>query len=67
MKFKIGKKPNMTTEHNKVSWKNVEKTISIKGSTNFDELVKCCQEHPYASGGEGFINYCIKNEWLIKA
>jgi len=39
MKYKLGKKPSMTVEHNIVSWNKVERRLLEHGVAEFELLV----------------------------
>ena len=65
MEYKIGKTPKIRVNHNKQTWKKLEIELTKSGSATFDQLVFWCRDHEHPTGGLGFVNYCIDNEWLI--
>ena len=67
IEFKIGRIPKLTAEHNKQSWLKIERELARAGHATFSQLVDLCTEHQHSIGGRGFVNYCIKNQWLVAA
>ena len=65
-KYRIKKIPNLTAQQNIDSWKKLEDYLDRKGSATFQNLVQVCSSHDHTGGGEGFVNYCVKNDWIVK-
>ena len=65
-RFRIAHAPKFTDQIDIDSWHKLEKYLSKHGDAIFLDLVICCSTHDHASGGEGFIKYCIRNGWLVK-
>lgn len=64
-KYKIGKVPNIRAPHNRRTWEIVEEKLCSLGSASYEQLVIWCKGHDQASGGRGFVDYCIANGWLV--
>lgn len=62
--YRIGKSPNIRAAQNRKTWGLIENYLG-SGSAQKEELVSLCSGHDHKTGGQGFIDYCIKNEWLI--
>jgi len=67
MKYKLGKTPSMTAEHNIISWNKVERRLLEHGAAEFELLVSWTEGHKHATGATGFIKYCIRSGWITKA
>lgn len=65
MKYRIGENPALRAGRNLESWQLLKKNLATTGSANFDQLVRWCTNHDHSAGGKGFVNYCIKHEWLV--
>jgi hypothetical protein len=65
--YHLGKEPRMYAARNIHSWENVCSALSSAGKASYGQLVDACRDHDHPAGGKGFIEYCIKNEWLEKS
>ena len=65
-KYKINQTPKLTAQQNIDSWNKLEDYLDRQGSATFQNLVQVCSSHDHPRGGEGFVNYCIENEWIAK-
>lgn len=65
MKYQIGKRPALRAGRNLESWQILENNLGATGCAEFDQLVRWCANHDHSAGGKGFVNYCIKHEWLV--
>jgi hypothetical protein len=65
MRYRIGRIPRLRAGRNKISWQKIQAQLDRGGSADLDQLAKWCVDHDHAAGGQGFVRYCIDNEWLV--
>lgn len=65
MRYRIGKTPNLRAGRNLRSWGKIQANLAKTGSAGLDQLAEYCADHDHATGGPGFVQYCIKREWLV--
>ena len=41
--------------------------LSADGGADFEEFIAAVRQHDHPAGGKGFIDYCIRNGWLVCA
>jgi len=64
MYYKLGKAPHIIAKHNLESWDKIKKLL-VNGSALYHEIVNCCSGHDFIGGSKRFVNYCIKNSWIV--
>ena len=65
--FKLGKPYNPKGDQAK-SWVKITTVLEAEsGSANYDRLIAAVRFHPGAGGGQGFVNYVIENDWLVRS
>ena len=57
----------MTSSQNASSWTVVSALLSADGGADFEEFIAAVRQHDHPAGGKGFIDYCIRNGWLVRA
>ena len=67
MRYKIGKTPSIRSASNKETWHKLESKLAKSGNATFEQIVTWCKDHNHPSGGNGFAQYCIDNEWLVQS
>jgi hypothetical protein len=60
----IGRRPNLTAPLEKLSWDAINKVFQSAYYANREELVTACKRHCHAITAEGFVDYCLENDWL---
>ena len=60
----IGRRPNLTAPLEKLSWDAINKVFQSAYYANREELVTACKRHCHAITAEGFVDYCLANDWL---
>jgi hypothetical protein len=60
----IGKRPNLTAPLEKLSWEAINKAFQASYYANREELVAACERHCHSISAEGFVDYCLENDWL---
>jgi len=66
-KYRLHKAPRLSALHNIDTWNKLEEFLTRNGSASMENLIRVCRNHDHPNGGKGFVNYCIKNDWLIKS
>jgi hypothetical protein len=64
VKYMISTRPKLTADQNRRTWEIIERKLSENGSATFEKLASWARSHDHATGGKGFIEYCIDNGWL---
>ncbi len=65
IRYRIGMTPNLRAGRNRNSWQKIQAQLSTRGSADLESLVQSCHDHDHPTGGWGFVNYCIRHEWLV--
>ncbi len=65
--YRIGRMPNLTAQRNIKTWARIKNALEKHTTMDYDSLVALCAGHDHPTGGKGFVDYCIKNSWLVKA
>lgn len=63
-RYVTGRVPKLTSGTNEASWIVVKSIMSAYGGAEYEVLVAAVSQHDHPAGGKGFIDYCIRNEWL---
>lgn len=63
-KYRIGRVPRTTAGQNTQTWGILEQHLASVSSASHEQLVRWAKNHDHPRGGEGFIDYCIRNGWL---
>lgn len=66
-RLRLGRAPSVTAEHNMVSWSVVTAMLEAYGGADYEDLIGAVRQHANPGGGKGFIDYCIRNGWLVHA
>ncbi|MCA9232805.1 MAG: hypothetical protein KDA57_19300 [Planctomycetales bacterium] len=66
-RYVAGLTPKHTAEQNSASWSVLSALLSAYGSAEYNELVAAVRQHAHPGGGKGFVDYCIRNNWLRRA
>lgn len=62
--YSLGKTPRFRSRKNRETWELLESLLN-NGPARYNELTACAQGHDHEAGGEGFVKYCFKNDWII--
>jgi hypothetical protein len=62
--FVIGKRPSLTAPLEKSSWDAISAVFRSSYYANREELVAACKRHCHSITAEGFVDYCLENDWL---
>jgi hypothetical protein len=65
MQYRIGKTPQLRAGRNLRSWQKIQAHLANTGSADLDWLSQFCADHDHSTGGSGFVQYCIRHEWLV--
>ena len=65
MQYRIGKTPQLRAGRNLRSWQKIQAHLANTSSADLDRLSQCCADHDHSTGGSGFVQYCIRHEWLV--
>jgi hypothetical protein len=60
----IGKQPNLTEPLEMVAWGKISKVFETTYNSNRAELIAACEWHCHTTTAEGFVDYCLENDWL---
>lgn len=64
-RFQIGRIPTLTANQNKQTWHKIESKLAEVKTASFEQIVVWCKGHDHPAGGHGFVDYCIKQGWLV--
>lgn len=63
---RLGRAPQHTARQNIKSWGVISAIMSAYGAADYDDLIAAVRQHEHPEGGKGFVDYCLRNGWLIE-
>jgi len=66
VRYCLGSAPiSLSAAQNIESWGVIMAILKAYGGANLDDLAAAVSQHKHPGGGRGFVDYCIRNGWLI--
>ena len=66
-RYWLGREPHVTAGQNAASWSVVSAMLNAYGGADYEDFSAAVRQHDHPAGGRAFIDYCIRNGWLVQA
>jgi len=65
-RYVLKNKPSPRVKHNAESWSVILAIMNAYGGASINDLAAAVSQHRHPQGGRAFVNYCIRNGWLVQ-